>query len=81
MNSVYDNGALMIGGIDAVINEVKDEIKKDIDMIFADKDALLKELEQLKKEGATLVYINYDRPMGDYELNYWYENDKIKEVI
>ena len=81
MNGIYDNGALMIGNIDAVINEIKDEIKKDIDMIFVDKDVLLKELEQLKKEGATLVYINYDRPMGDYELNYWYDDDKVKEVI
>ena len=77
MINVYDNGAIMIGNIDMVINEIKDEINKDIDMIFADKHELLKDLEEIKKDGATIVYINYDRPMGDYSIDYWLDSDKL----
>ena len=79
MNKIWDNGALMLGSIDDVINEIEKEIKQDIDMGYADKQELLKELKDLKNEniGVDIVYINYDRPM--YELNYWTKNDEIKE--
>lgn len=77
MNKIYDNGALLIGNIDMVINEVKKEIKEDIDMVFTDKEELLKELEELK-DIADIVYINYENPMG-YTINYWTEKDIIKE--
>lgn len=76
MNNIYDNGALLIGNIDMVINEVKKEIKEDIDMVFTDKEELLKELEELK-DIADIVYINYENPMG-YTIDYWTERDIIK---
>lgn len=77
MENIYDNGALLIGNIDKVIKEVQKEIKQDIDMVFTDKEELLKELLELKELGVEIVYINYERPMG-YELNYWYKKDIIK---
>lgn len=80
MNKIYDNGSLMLGSIDDVINEIEKEIKEDIDMVYADKQDLLKELKDLKNKniGVDIVYINYDRPMG-YELNYWTKNNEIEE--
>lgn len=77
MENIYDNGALLIGNIDKVIKEVEKEIEKDIDMVFTDKEELLKELNEIKELGVEIVYINYERPMG-YELNYWYKKDIIK---
>ena len=82
MRGIYDNGQVMIGNINNVINEVEQEIKDDMDMGFVDKDALLKELKELKELGAYIVYIDYDsKSQGDYELVYWYDTDKIEEEI
>ena len=77
MNKIYDNGALLIGNINMVINEVEREIKEDIDMVFTDKEELLKELLELK-DIAEIVYIDYENPMG-YTINYWCKNDILKE--
>lgn len=76
MNKLYDNGALLLGNIDMVIKEVKDEIEKDIDMVFTDKEDLLKDLLELK-DIADIVMINYENPMG-YTINYWDKNDEVK---
>lgn len=81
MKGIYDNGQVMIGNINNVINEVEQEIKDDMDMCFVSKEDLLKELKELKELGVYIVYIAYDRPMGDYELVYWKETDKIEEEI
>ena len=80
MNKVYDNGALMLGNIDDVIKEVEHEIKIDLDMVFADKENILKDLKELKEMGVSIVCIDYDRPMGDYGIDYWDDKDIIKEV-
>lgn len=77
MNKVYDNGALMLGNIDMVINEVKREIKNDIDMVFTDKEELLKDLLELQKIGAEIVMINYENSMG-HSIDYWDKNDRIE---
>ena len=77
MNSIYDNGALLIGNIDLVIKEVEKEIKEDIDMVFTDKEELLKDLKELKEINVSIVYINYENPMG-YTIDYWQENDKLE---
>lgn len=77
MNSIYDNGALLIGNIDAVIKEVEKEIKEDSDMVFTDKEELLKDLLELK-DIAEIVYIDYENPIG-YTINYWCKNDIVKE--
>lgn len=79
MNNIYDNGALMIGNINEIIKEVKNEIKKDIDMCFIDKEDLLKDLEELK-DIADIVCINYENPMG-YSIDYWDNNDIVKKEI
>ena len=78
MNNIYDNGALMIGNINDVIKQVKKDMIDNISMVFTDQVELLQELEEIKKDGVEIVYINYERPMG-YELNYWYKNDIVKE--
>lgn len=77
MNSIYDNGALMLGNIDMVIAEIEKELKEDIDMVFTEKEELLKELKEYQGI-AEIVYIEYENPMG-YIINYWAKNDKIKE--
>ena len=81
MNKIYDNGALMIGNIDMVINQIKKDMQDNIDMVFTDQEELLQELLDLKNDniGVDIVYINYERPMG-YELNYWCKNDLVKVV-
>lgn len=78
MDKIYDNGALMIGNIDNVIKEIEKEIKENVGMIFIDQEELLKELKEIKNDGAEIVYINYENTMG-YELNYWYKEDIVKE--
>ena len=77
MKNIYDNGALMIGNINDVIAEVEKEMKENVDMVFTDQEELLQELKEIKEDGAEIVYINYERPMG-YELNYWMKNDIVK---
>lgn len=81
MNSVYDNGGLMIGNIDLVIKEIKRELEKDIDMLDASTEELLKDLEDLKIHvpNVSIVCINYDTGMG-YSFDYWRTVDEIKEV-
>jgi hypothetical protein len=81
MNSVYDNGGLMLGNIDLVIKEIKREIEKDIDMSDVSTEELLKDLEDLKIQvpNVSIVCINYDTGMG-YSFDYWRTDDEIKEV-
>ena len=76
MKNVYDNGALMLGNVKDVIKEVENEIKEDIDMIFADKDEILKELKELESiDNNMIVCINYEKQ--DFDITYWTMNDKI----
>lgn len=78
MNYIYDNGALMLGNIEMVMQEIKEEIRKDIDMCFSDKEDILKDLQELYElDKNMIVCINYENPMG-YDINYWYDRDKIK---
>lgn len=79
MNSVYDNGGVMIGNIDLVIKELKREIENDIDMFDVNIEELLKDLEDLKVQvpSVSVVSIDYDTGMG-YSFNYWTASDKIK---
>ena len=80
MNKVYDNGGVLIGNIDLVIEIVKKTIEKDIDMVFIDRDELLKDLLELKNNTkAEIVYINYDCGIN-YSMNYWCKEDEIKEI-
>jgi len=80
-DDIYDNGALMLGKIKNVIEEVEKEIKDDLDMVFTDKEELLKELKDLQNDlGKDLIVcVNYENPMGA-TIDYWTYDDKIKEV-
>lgn len=79
MFDLYDNGALLIGNINRVIKEIEDEIEKDIDEIFVDKQELLFDLKELRKNKVEIVMINYDNPMG-YSLDYWHKDDIVRRV-
>ena len=72
MNKIYDNGSLLIGNIDLVIEEIED----DMDMLAVDKDELLKDLRELKDARAEIVCINYDNGMN-YSIDYWSKGDVI----
>ena len=74
MNNIYDNGAIMLGNVKMVKEEIKRQMEQDIDMCFADMEEILKDLEELKDN--MIVAINYDCGMG-YSIDYWYENDKV----
>lgn len=81
MNSIYDNGSIMLGDLNLVIKEVQKEIKEDTDMIFVDKHELLKELLELRDcKYVEIVCINYDRGNMGYTIDYWSHSDKVKEV-
>lgn len=81
MNKIYDNGGIMLGNIDLVIKEVQKEIKEDTDMLFVDKEELLKDLLELRDDKyVEIVCINYDRGNMGYTIDYWSHSDKIKEV-
>lgn len=77
---IYDNGALMVGNIDTIIEEIKKELDIYLDMAAIDMYELLKDLEKLKEVNAKIVCINYDNGLN-YSIDYWSENDKIKEAI
>ena len=77
MDCIYDNGAIMLGSVKMVREEIQKEIKENVDMFCVDMEELLKDLEELSNE--TIVAINYDNGMG-YSIDYWHEDDIIKEV-
>ena len=59
-----------------VKEEIQKELKNGVDMCFADMEEILKDLEEFSNE--TIVAINYDNGMG-YSIDYWNENDVVKE--
>ena len=80
LNNVYDNGCLMLGNVQKLIDRIEYERVKDIDMcgcdIF-DVEELLKDLEDLKNiDCNTIVCINYDSGSG-YSLDYWTSKDVV----
>ena len=76
MNKIYDNGAIMLGNVKMVKEEIKKELEKNIDMFGADMEEILKDLEELSNE--TIVAINYDNGMG-YSIDYWNKDSIVKE--
>lgn len=74
MHNIYDNGAIMIGNVKMIKEEIKRQMEQDIDICFADMEEILKDLEEL--EYNMIVVINYDCGMG-YSIDYWHENDKL----
>lgn len=75
MINIYDNGAIMLGTVKMVKEEIKREKEENIDMCFADIDEILEDLEDLEDD--SIVAINYDFGMG-YSMDYWYKSDIIK---
>lgn len=64
MNNVYDNGTMIIGELNKVINYIarndKEEEYKD----------LIEDLEHLKQFNGVIVCVNYDNGMG-YSIDWW----------
>lgn len=74
MNSIYDNGALMIGNIKEIIKY----IENDETLETWEFEDLLTDLKELNDK-VEIVMINYENPMG-YSIDYWNKDDEIKEV-
>lgn len=75
MKNVYDNGEMILGS-------KKDLVKYlNYNLTTSDMEEEIYEiLEDLKDlEDNTIVAINYDCGMG-YTIDYWQENDKVKEL-
>lgn len=78
MNKIYDNGALMLGNVQMIINEIEKELKNDIDMLGVDMEELIKDLKELRDvDHEMVVCINYDNGMG-YTIDYWSSEDIVK---
>ena len=78
MNKIYDNGSLMLGNVEMVINEIEKELKNGIDMFDVDMEELLKDLKELRViDYEMVVCINYDNGMG-YSIDYWSSKDIVK---
>lgn len=77
---IYDNGALVVGNIDLIIEEIEKEIEIYLDMASIDMESLLKDLYNLKKSNVEIVCINYDNGM-DYNIDCWTKNDKIQVKV
>lgn len=75
MKNVYDNGEMVLG--------TKKDLVKYLNNNLATSDMeeeIYEILEDLKDlEDNTIVAINYDCGMG-YTIDYWQENDKVKEL-
>lgn len=79
MKNIYDNGALMLGNVQMVINEIEKELKNDVDMFCADMEEIIKDLKELRDIDCEMVVcINYDNGMG-YSIDYWSSNDIINK--
>lgn len=79
MKNIYDNGALMLGNVQMVINEIEKELKNGVDMFCADMEDILKELKELRDiDYEMIVCINYDNGMG-YSIDYWSSKDIVKK--
>ena len=77
MNKIYDNGAIMLGNVKMVREEIEKEIKENVDMFCADMEEILKDLEEFSNED--IVAIDYECGMG-YTISCWRKNDIVKEV-
>ena len=78
MNKIYDNGALMLGNVQMVINEIEKELKNGVDMFCIDMEEIIKDLKELRDiDYEMVVCINYDNGMG-YSIDYWCSNDIVK---
>ena len=79
MNKIYDNGALMLGNVQMIINEIEKELKNGVDMFCADMEDILKDLKELRDiDYEMVVCINYDNGMS-YSIDYWSSNDIINK--
>ena len=79
MKNIYDNGALMLGNVQMIINEIEKELKNGVDMFCTDMEEIIKDLKELRDTDCEMVVcINYDNGMG-YSIDYWSSNDIINK--
>lgn len=79
MKNIYDNGALMLGNVQMIINETEKELKNGVDMFYIDMEELIKDLKELRDIDCEMVVcINYDNGMS-YSIDYWSSKDIINK--
>ena len=74
MNKIYDNGTLILGNI----NQVIEYIENDERLESWEFEELLEDLYKLK-DTAYIVMINLDTFPEKYSINYWTKGDIIND--
>lgn len=69
IKNVYDNGENILGNVENVKKYIKQHQENDKELC----EEILEELNEIKDE-KSIVFINYDLPMG-YIIYYWTEED------
>jgi len=74
MNNIYDNGTILLGEKEKVVNQIYNNmLEEEQDEFYME---ILEELKDFKDN--TIVAINYDNGMG-YSIDYWEKEDIVKE--
>lgn len=73
MNNLYDNGTILLGKKQDIINQIYNNmLEEEQDDLYIE---LLEDLKGLKDD--TIVALNYDNGMG-YSYDYWEKEDILK---
>lgn len=73
MNSLYDNGTILLGTKKDIVNQIYNNmLEEENDEEYME---ILEDLKNFKED--TIVALNYDNGMG-YSIDYWDSNDKLE---
>lgn len=73
MNSLYDNGTILLGTKKDIVNQIYNNmLEEENDEEYME---ILEDLKDFKED--TIVALNYDNGMG-YSIDYWDSNDKLE---
>lgn len=73
MNKIYDNGALMLGNVQDILEYLATQ-NEDLELEMVTE--IVEELEELEED--TIVCVNYEHPMG-WSIDYWDSKSVVKE--
>lgn len=73
MNKIYDNGALMLGNVQDILEYLATQ-NEDLELEMVTE--IVEELEELEND--IIVCVNYEHPMG-WSVDYWFKDSIVKE--